>query len=134
TRADFFEQVRGDLPLDPPLIGSQSWDALADSLWGGIDSADASVVAIIWKGASDLRRNAPEDFAIAMSVFRDLASSLAKWEDTDGEPKKVCVYVCCRNAIEVAESRFVFWPAVNGGNSAAASWSVKHSGSTSDTP
>jgi hypothetical protein len=93
SRADFFSAVRANLPLDPPLIGSRSWDALSDSLWGGIDGLDASIVVITWAGASDLHQNAPEDFAIAMAVLRDLTSSLGKWEDTDGEPKQVCVYV-----------------------------------------
>jgi Barstar (barnase inhibitor) len=93
TRAEFFDAVRTNLPLDPPLIGSRSWDALSDSLWGGIDSVDASAVVIIWKGASDLRRNASDEFEIAMAVLRDLTSSLGNWEDTDGEPKRVCVYV-----------------------------------------
>lgn len=93
TRADFFDRVRASLPLDPPLVGSKRWDALADSLWGGVDSVDASVVVIIWTGASDFRRNAPEDFIIATTIFRDVASSLGKWVDTDGEPKRLCVYV-----------------------------------------
>jgi Barstar (barnase inhibitor) len=93
NRADVFDRVRASLPLDPPLVGSKSWDALADSLWGGVDSLDASVVVIIWSGASDLRRNAPEDFMIATTIFRDVASSLGKWVDTDGEPKQVCVYL-----------------------------------------
>lgn len=93
TRADFFEQVKKSLPLDPPLLGSRSWDALADSLWAGIDSLDATVVVIIWTGASDLRRDAPDDFTIAMTVFRDLTESLGKWTETYGEPKEVCVYV-----------------------------------------
>jgi len=94
TRADFFDAVRASLPLDPPLIGSRTkWEALSDSLWGGIDELDSSVVVIIWTGASDLHRNAPDDFATAMAVLRDLTSSLGKWEDTAGEPKQVCVYV-----------------------------------------
>lgn len=91
--ADFFNAVRASLPLDPPLMGLRSWDALSDSLWGGIDRIDASIVVITWTGASDLRLNAPDDFAIAMNVLGDLASSLGRWDDTDGEPKQVCVYV-----------------------------------------
>jgi hypothetical protein len=93
TRADFFDAVRASLPLDPPLIGSKSWDALSDSIWGGIDGIDAPVLLITWTGAADLRRTAPEEFAVAMSVLRNLSASLGKWEDTDGEPKQVCVYV-----------------------------------------
>jgi hypothetical protein len=93
TRADFFDAVRASLPLDPPLFGSRSWDALEDSVWGGIDAFDESVIVITWTGASDLRRNAPDDFAIAMGVFRQLTSSLGSPEYTCGKPKQVCVYV-----------------------------------------
>jgi hypothetical protein len=93
SRAAFFDAVRAGLPLDPPLVGSKSWDALSDSLWGGLDALEASVVVITWTGASDLRRDAPEEFGIAMRVLRDLVTSLGSWEDTNGEPKQVCIYV-----------------------------------------
>ncbi len=87
TRADFFDAVRASLPLDPPLVGSKSWDALSDSLWGGIDGVDTSIVLITWTGAADLQRASPDDFDTAMAVLRDLTSSLGNWEDTAGEPK-----------------------------------------------
>jgi hypothetical protein len=93
TRADFFDAVRESLPLNPPLMSSRSWDALSDSLWEGIYRLDAPVVAILWTGASDLRRNAPDDFAIAIAVLRDMASSLGNENDTNGEPRQVCIYV-----------------------------------------
>jgi hypothetical protein len=74
-------------------MSSRSWDALSDSLWEGIYRLDAPVVAILWTGASDLRRNAPDDFAIAIAVLRDVASSLGNENDTNGEPRQVCIYV-----------------------------------------
>src|SRR5208282_6398864 len=40
-RVSFFEAVRTTLPLDPPLVGSRSWDALSDSLWEGLYSHPA---------------------------------------------------------------------------------------------
>jgi Barstar (barnase inhibitor) len=49
SRADFFDAVRTGLRLDPPLIGSKSWDAFSDSLWSGIDGVDSSVVVITWR-------------------------------------------------------------------------------------
>lgn len=92
TRADFFDAVRASLPLDPPQIG-KSWDALSDSMWEGIYEVDASIVLITWTGAADLQRASPEDYDIAMDVFRDLVSTLGNGEYTAGKPKQVCVYV-----------------------------------------
>jgi len=43
----FFEGVRRSLPLDPPLVGDHTWDALSDSLWNGLHGVDASAIAII---------------------------------------------------------------------------------------
>jgi hypothetical protein len=33
-RAGFFTAIKSVMPLDPPLMGGRSWDALSDSLWG----------------------------------------------------------------------------------------------------
>ncbi len=92
TRADFFDVVRASLPLDPPQIG-KSWDALLDSVWGGMYEVGASIVLITWTGAADLQRASPEDYAIAMEVFRDLVSTLGNEKYTVGKPKQVCVYI-----------------------------------------
>ena len=35
-RRTFFDGVRQVLPLDPPVVGHHSWDALSDSLWSGL--------------------------------------------------------------------------------------------------
>ena len=47
----FFEGIRKSLPLDPPVVGDHSWDALSDSLWNGLDGVDANAIAIIWPGS-----------------------------------------------------------------------------------
>lgn len=93
TLADFFDAVRANLPLDPPVVGSTSWDALSDSLWEGIHEVGAAIVLITWTGAADLQRASPKDYETAMSVFRDLISTLGNETYTAGEPQEVCVYV-----------------------------------------
>jgi len=92
NRAAFFDAVRRDLPLDPPLLGSESWDALSDSVWGGLDLLESSVIVILWRGAADFRTAAPDEFGMAVTVLQDLTESLASWEYTDGQPKRVCIY------------------------------------------
>jgi len=38
-RDSFFDAVRATSPLDPPLAGYyNSWDALSDSIWGGLEN------------------------------------------------------------------------------------------------
>jgi hypothetical protein len=92
SQAAFFDAVRRELPLDPPLVGSRSWDALSDSLWGGLDLLEAGVVVILWRGAADFQRAAPTEFGMAVTVLQDVTESLASVESTDGRPKKVCIY------------------------------------------
>src|SRR6266849_4353557 len=62
---EFFEGVRGVFPLDPPLGGALNWDALNDSLWGGLDSLKDDRIVIVWPDASHMRAYAPEEYAIA---------------------------------------------------------------------
>lgn len=48
----FFKAVRTALPLDPPLgTARMVWEALADSLWGGLDALKAPRVVIVWPDA-----------------------------------------------------------------------------------
>src|SRR5438105_14851542 len=46
-RSTFFDAVRDTLPLDPPPHGDRSWDALADSLSGGLYLLADNLVVII---------------------------------------------------------------------------------------
>src|ERR1700722_16146664 len=58
-RASFFDAVRATLPLDPPLLGTRSWDALSDSLWEGLRTLDTDRVLIIWPNSTTMARAAP---------------------------------------------------------------------------
>ena len=92
-RRAVFATIRQVLPLDPPIESDRSWDALADSLWGGIDALEAKRVAIIWKNCEAMARRAPEDFEIVLGILRDLSDSLGDPEPTGGRPKEVCIIV-----------------------------------------
>jgi hypothetical protein len=87
----FFEGVRKSLPLDPPIVSDRSWDALSDSLCGGLDSVDASGIAIIWPGSAEMAEAQPEDFEIAKSILSDLTESLADAVATVGNVKQIVV-------------------------------------------
>lgn len=76
-REPFFCAVRAALPLDPPLAGSGSWDAMSDSLWQGLHALPCSHIAILWPNASSMAAMAPADFDLALCVLGDVADQLA---------------------------------------------------------
>jgi len=92
-RASFFEAVRATVPLDPPVVSSGSWDALADSLWEGLYTHPARRTAIIWSNARAMEGFAPVDFETALDVLADVASLLADCQATRNEPKEVMILV-----------------------------------------
>ncbi|MFD8644707.1 barstar family protein [Streptomyces zaomyceticus] len=92
-RAAFFNAVRAALPLDPPVVSSNSLDALSDSLWGGIHSTDDQKIAIIWEDSLRFFEDSPEEFKDACSVLAEVAESLADETFAVGRPKQVRVFV-----------------------------------------
>lgn len=91
SKDEFFEGVRHTLPLDPALHSNRSWDALADSLWAGLDSLSEERIVVVWPDASRMEIQAPDDFAIATNVFTELPTSLADVEVTAGATKQLLV-------------------------------------------
>ncbi|AJC52623.1 barstar family protein [Streptomyces sp. 769] len=89
----FFKAVRETLPLDPPLgTFRKVWDALSDSLWGGLDELKSPRVVIVWPDARPVA-GAEGDFWIALDILRNVAESLAEVRYTGGRPTQVSVYV-----------------------------------------
>lgn len=91
-RTTFFLGVRAVLPLDPPLVGNDHWDALSDSLWSGLHDLADKRIAIIWPAALMASRNA-ESFEIATRVLADVSEALADPEATVGNVKELSVVI-----------------------------------------
>jgi hypothetical protein len=91
SKKEFFEGVRGVFPLDPPLEGALSWDALDDSLWGGLDSLKDDRIVIVWPDASHMRAYAPDEYAIATNVLAELPGLLSDSKVTAGPMKQLLV-------------------------------------------
>lgn len=91
SKDQFFKAVRDNLPLEPPLQNKKSWDALADSLWSGLDSLPDSNILIIWPDTTTIKTKAPEDFDIAMEILVDLPHSLANAKLTLGKTKNLLI-------------------------------------------
>ena len=88
--ASFFDAVRASLPLNPPILSSDNWDALSDSIWNGLDELNTGRVLIVWSD-SDHMKDSPEDFQMALYVLEDVIEGLASPEFTQGKPKDVTV-------------------------------------------
>ena len=93
SRESFFDAVRKTLPMDPPIISSRSWDALSDSLWGGLYSVDEDRIVIVWPNSTALAESAPKDYETALSVLKDLVTSLGDRETTQGRTRSISVIV-----------------------------------------
>lgn len=92
-RPAFFDVVRRTFPLDPPLVGSRSWDALSDSLWSGLHGVSSNSIAIFWTDSSDFKDSASSDYFIALEIFKDITVSLNDQRITSDRPKQVSVYI-----------------------------------------
>ena len=77
SKNQFFDAVRDNCPLDPPLQSNRSWDALADSLWSGLDEVDNERIVIFWPDSDRMVAAEPDAYAIATDIFEDLCVSLA---------------------------------------------------------
>jgi barstar (barnase inhibitor) len=79
----FFDAVVATFPLDPPLQ-RDVWDALDDSLWGGLDTLPETQVAILWPDALTLADAHPAAHEVALSTLTGLTRSLRNAEHLGG--------------------------------------------------
>ncbi|MCD2165358.1 hypothetical protein [Comamonas koreensis] len=49
SKNEIFEFVKAEFPLDPLIKGGKSWDALADSIGGGLEKFRANGVVVVMK-------------------------------------------------------------------------------------
>jgi hypothetical protein len=76
-RNDFYRMIASVIPMDPPLSGKGKWDALSDSLWGGLALSPDSKVLLIWKNAVVMARANPSDFETAKDILFEVAEPLS---------------------------------------------------------
>ncbi|WP_322084218.1 barstar family protein [Burkholderia sp. BCC1972] len=77
SKNQFFDAIRDNCPLDPPLQSNRSWDALADSLWSGFDAVDNERIVIFWPDSDRMAAAEPDAYVIATDIFEDLCVLLA---------------------------------------------------------
>ncbi|MAT38747.1 MAG: hypothetical protein CL946_04005 [Ectothiorhodospiraceae bacterium] len=82
---DFLQQARLKYPLDPPISGNVHWDAFADSIWGGLDACCSPKIVLVVRDASDLRRNNPSEFALAIDSMLEAMEGVEAEKHEAGE-------------------------------------------------
>jgi hypothetical protein len=97
-RNAFFKAVRSTFPLNPPVPSARSWEALSDSLWEGLSNTRGDDIVIIWTDAERFRQAAPDDFSVALDIFKDLTVGLGDRTMTLDHPKNLSVFVALDEA------------------------------------
>src|ERR1700730_3429432 len=92
-REGFFLAVRKHLPLDPPIIGTRSWDALSDSLSAGLGEVEHDGLVIIWPNSAAMAKVDPSEYEIAIAVLRHVVETLGNPAFTRNRPKQLTVYL-----------------------------------------
>ncbi|PYS30269.1 MAG: hypothetical protein DMF75_16190, partial [Acidobacteria bacterium] len=89
----FFIEAARILPQDPPLIGNINWDALTDSLWGGLAELGKERVALIWTNAQRMLEHGLQDLLIANGCFEHIASTMATTKYGISRPIMLVVFL-----------------------------------------
>jgi hypothetical protein len=92
SKAGFFDGICGSLPLDPPLMRvTDVWDALHDSLSGGLMEVDEPRIVIVWHDSETLIQADPDAGRIALEILSELPRTLCDADLTAGCTKEVVV-------------------------------------------
>jgi hypothetical protein len=99
SEGDFVEGVIGTVPLDPPLQGRDrtgvgrrwNWDALNDSLGGGLIELPETRIALIWPNHRLLANADPNAYQTAFEILGGLTWTLADPDMTGGKPRQMLV-------------------------------------------
>ena len=93
TKDGFCSALAENLPLDPAYdaVCGHNWDALDDSLWGGMDSLSEDKILIIWNSAGKMKNNDAHSFEIVCDIFSNLIVSLSDEKKKKNKPFQLTV-------------------------------------------
>ncbi|WP_185733433.1 barstar family protein [Burkholderia sp. Bp8998] len=92
SKNQFYDAICSNCPLDPSLHSNRSWDALADSLWSGLDEAQGEKIAVFWRDSGRMKAAVPDAFSIAIDIFTDLSVSSVDPSATVSRVKVLMVF------------------------------------------
>jgi len=86
----FFDTIRANFPLDPPLVSNRSWDALKDSLSGGLINPPDRRVLILWPNTTAMPSY---DREIALRILHQVAVERANPAYANGVSTEVTILI-----------------------------------------
>ncbi|MDX6917652.1 barstar family protein [Pectobacterium carotovorum] len=84
---DVFDGIKRTLPLDPPLYSKCNFDALSDSIFGGLDSLGESEICVFLVGVKDALKNDRGSYDTLLDIFSDNESEF------ENEGKKILFFI-----------------------------------------
>lgn len=75
SKQEFIANARKAFPLDPPLESNDNWDALSDSLWGGLDGCGAGKIFILWSDSNSLYLGCQKSYSAIKDIFDNIILS-----------------------------------------------------------
>lgn len=91
SKDSFFNKVKITLPLDPSLGDYNVWDALQDSLFGGIDLLESKKICIIWDNSHIMQNADAKDYKMILEIFEDVTGLLKDDRVTCDSPKDFAI-------------------------------------------
>lgn len=76
-KASFFTKAGEQLPHEPGLVAQSSWDAMVDTIGGGLAKLGDKRVAFVWTKAEKMIERGLPDLLIAVDCFQQLSSDVA---------------------------------------------------------
>lgn len=74
---EFIAAVSEAIPTDPLLGRNEGWDALSDSVFGGLRTLPGERAAIVWPESTRLALSDHEAYRTACEIFRHLVPEVA---------------------------------------------------------
>lgn len=93
SKNDFISSLNATIPMDPPLLQMNNWDATSDSLGSGLDTLIDRALVIAWPNASLMKSCNGEDFQIACNILEEAASYFNSSSALRCEGGKIAVFV-----------------------------------------
>jgi hypothetical protein len=107
TEERFFRAVNQSLPLNPPRV-FHNWDALEDSLFGGLLYSGHKHVEIIWPFADDVAASSTHLMIKIVKFFHSVAKSIYDEDD----PQRNCMLslnLVCSNERSKKRLKLELW-------------------------
>lgn len=92
-KSSFLKKAGEQLPHEPGLIASSSWDAFNDTLFSGLVDLHENRIAILWTGAHRMLEGGLPDLLMAVDCFKQMASDFITMKIGSPTPVQLAVFL-----------------------------------------